>query len=913
MVLFTADWQMAYSNLTRIEQTTDQILNLCLERDISAVFNLGDLKHSLNPLDVRVLNAAIRMIEKFRADDIDYYLLLGNHDLTSASGNAENWFPALERAGAIVIDEPKTINISDEYMNDRPFHCIPYMADNQLFRAAAKDHASVAQKNSVLCFHQMIRGARLNPKHKADDPSDPALDELFPEQYAAVFGGHVHLPQKLGSNCFYVGSPFAHDWGEVNQQKVFMLLSGKKTTAIRSDLPGWYDPNAPGYHKPKSFKGANVRIFVPVDTKAGVANALTEEKAKAENTYRGASITLIPQVLSEGFTSSAKSGLPEAKAIQRYIAKTVPLELEKGKKRIYEYIQGKLKEVAGDVRNAEGVEFLKASGKNVLCFDEIEIDFSRKGITVISGVNGSGKSSLLHILSIALFGNDLKGQSHDAWVKRKSKGGAWVSLDLKLPDGRTLTIFRQRKPAKLTLSINGVEQASGRTVQKDIETLTGLTWDLLCNAIYIDQKEMSTLLSGTDGERKTLIAQILNLEKYQRARDLAREDLSQARSIESELGSEKDKVDTTVQLTQEQLAQMEEVSWDVSKLTKGITSLRRNITKNRQALEALKNTLRIIEGKHEPLVEKRVNLANKLAEKKAEISVHSEALRKIQRLSGNCPTCHQKITRKHISSCGEALSKEIQTRTDAFNALNEEFDAVLKLESKEQKKLFDARSRMEGVSRMIVEFEAAKSNKEAIIEKAKKLAKRIKEKREWLAKLEAEQAKLERRAKSASGKVAYLEYIWKALSKKEGIPAYLSGELCPRLTQAAAYYSELFSGGLINVSFSLEDDSIDVQVDNQFGGEGVRAQSQGEGRIASLIVSLALRDVCSPSNLLIADEPGEGLDEENARLFSQVLLDIKDRFETVWITTHNPFIQSGLSGERQISMVKKNGSSRLET
>jgi DNA repair exonuclease SbcCD ATPase subunit len=168
-----------------------------------------------------------------------------------------------------------------------------------------------------------------------------------------------------------------------------------------------------------------------------------------------------------------------------------------------------------------------------------------------------------------------------------------------------------------------------------------------------------------------------------------------------------------------------------------------------------------------------------------------------------------------------------------------------------------------------------------------------------------------RRAKEDAGNESvFLSFAVDAFGKG-GVPAALMAEACPVLNAAADYYSDLICDGQISVAFRLEGDDIAVSVSNRWGGEGVDDQSCGETRTASLIVSLALRETSAPCNLLIADEPGDGLDELGAARLAQSLAEVADRFGCLYVISHNPNILAELEDYPQIVVEKSSGISKV--
>jgi DNA repair exonuclease SbcCD nuclease subunit len=103
---------------------------------------------------------------------------------------------------------------------------LPYQDSTSAAREHLKGFADIANpKDSILFFHQGLSTAKLNRNIEPRvDTADLKVAELFPDRYLFCIGGHIHMPQKLADNVYYVGSPFSMDWGESNQRKQYFLL-----------------------------------------------------------------------------------------------------------------------------------------------------------------------------------------------------------------------------------------------------------------------------------------------------------------------------------------------------------------------------------------------------------------------------------------------------------------------------------------------------------------------------------------------------------------------------------------------------------------------------------------------------------------------------------------------------------------
>lgn len=911
MILFTSDWQASFSNLQRLDRVEEEIHQIRENYPFDHVVNLGDFKHAMNPIDVRVVNWAVGMIHRWtEVEGIRFSLLLGNHDMTGVHDDSSNWFPALEAAGARTFEDFDVIR-GGAY----ELWMLPYRRDIARFRHDVECAAEKAGKKSILCFHQTLTGSLLRNGIKADG-EDPRPEDLPLKPFRYAIGGHVHKPQQIG-NVYYVGSPICHDWGEVNQQKRYLYLDRKgKLTSIPSKIPGWYDSDVEDFPTSKKlFKGATLRIHVPVSGKDSTTE-ITKARARAEAQYPDAKLHIVPALIADeakaDLDPEGVSELEQRELLKNYVADTAPPEFPVTK--VVDYLDKKLAEATTEYRNLQGIKFRSAVGENVLSFASVECDFSEEGITVISGENkdwkesnGSGKTNFLQLSALALFGRTRKGQESDSWVCDDAKSKkAFVELAMILPDGQEMTVYRQRNPFKLEVSLEGEQIASGRGAQKDIEQLTGLTWDLMTSAIYLDQSEGNILVSGTDTARKALIFQILQLEKYSAARKLVAEDNAKAANQVSIALEKLNAAKSNLLAFEELIESAEEVSvGDPKAIQSALQRFRKKLTAAERARRKAEQEKAVLDAEASDTQAERDSAMTEQARAAESLRMEKQRLERIEELPATCPKCKQKVDPKHkaqhLKTARAAVTKaknQEQTTREKYQGLEEALAEAYEAAEAKGDQLREQ-------SREIASIEADIAAEEQKLERAEEQAAR-------LADLEEKRAQAEKAASTWSAKLEKAElasnvygYALKAFAKS-GIPAYLVADLCPRLNAAALAYSEIFADGAIKVEFAVDErQDLDIHVENIHGGQGVQAQSRGEGSVVSLIVGFALRDVISPANILIADEPGDGLDERRAQMFADGLREISGRFGTVLITTHNTTILSALSDVRQIKIVKQ--------
>lgn len=943
----TADLQAEFNNLDLCDQAWDEVLDICEERKIKHICVLGDLKQAMNPVDIRVIKWWFYAIKRAKKRGIVVLVILGNHDRVGQHSEADNWLAILRRAGAITYDRPAIYNTGEERL-----FILPYCGTGEAKRSARDfiTKNSPDRERDILLFHHDVLGAKYNRQGSESD-AKLGVSDLFSTRYRYCISGHIHFPQRIESRekirgilqrtfVYYVGSPFSHDWGEVNQRKRYLVVHGRGITSVRSKIPGWYDPSVSGFESctPHSWKGSRIRIRVSCDSSTDYGRALERARKDAERKYKGAIVYVQPIFKDR---TSPEVGIKSSDSDERKIEEFVR---QYGKDRrdglrheaVVKYLCKRLSKFSSGLRRDSAFEFTKAKGKNFGSYEKVKINFDETGIVVVQGINydrstncsnGSGKTTIFQLLPVALFGRNFKDQKSDAWANRWRKGSATAVVVGKTVNGNTIRIKRGRRPPLLTLKVNGIDKSSGMKsnektgTQALIEQATGFTWSTLANAVYIDRSVANAFLSGTKKQRTEVLSRFQNLERFDKALKLVRDDIKDNESSLQRVRERMERIRGSIEEGRNSLSEMREIQHtQIDGAYKSYKKAKRELkvwvsTYGKQLKKHLANaeTLEKIYNQRMKFESDAEQYKSKLQSEYDRLKDESEDWIKF-RTNKECPTCHQEVEKNWIKEHSNKLAEELlkldkklmiaekavtkcKVRTqEADGAFSELQVKISKLEKDRNiKKAF-----IQTAKEQYQELASSKHGSSTIIGKAKDKLKEFKHK---LEKLIHDKRKLK-------SKRAIYNFAAEAFSR-DGIPAFLNRQLCPVLNHAAAYYSELFCDSDIGIRFEIEDGEFNPIIINARGGESIDDQSTGERALAGLIASFALREVAPKTNILILDEPGEGLDVPPARQFAQALQKLKSKFCTIYIATHNQAMLSELSGERTLVVKKKNKISKI--
>ena len=164
--------------------------------------------------------------------------------------------------------------------------------------------------------------------------------------------------------------------------------------------------------------------------------------------------------------------------------------------------------------------FKRLKLKNFKSYANEVIKFD-KGITVIVGENGAGKSSIFEAMSFALYKQHTAGRMGD--LVRNNTDMMGVELDF-VSRGKEYRIIREKTKSKmssrlLTKTSSDSEFMSLCTGEKEvantIEAILDMDANLFLNAIYVRQGEIAELVDKQPAEKKRLIAKLLGLDSLE--------------------------------------------------------------------------------------------------------------------------------------------------------------------------------------------------------------------------------------------------------------------------------------------------------------------------------------------------------------------------------------------------------------
>ena len=552
----------------------------------------------------------------------------------------------------------------------------------------------------------------------------------------------------------------------------------------------------------------------------------------------------------------------------------------------------------------------------------IELNLGSKGITVIRGATGEGKTTILSALVWGAYGKNLKGKSDvNTWEKYRPKNYNGTKVEIYFgKDGKTHKITRCLKykgevngakgKDRLIYEIDAVEvsEKDKGEIQALINADLGMSYSLFMNSILFGQG-MKRLIQESSSYKKDLFEEIFELEYISKARDIAKgyytEALREYNEISQKYSSSKEKKQSIQRMLDDLKKQANHVKNDLSSRVKVLEKKLSLLAKAKKESE-LKETVTYKNHIEQRIQEARDNqkeLLNKIndAKKKTRVSLE-EFIGVIIKLLKRGDI---KNSLKRLMEVKKAFG-DIERLQDKCSKLADKIsnyrDKLEELRDQE----YEANKVQRDIDLTHVEIKKLLSEKRAGVNLGL-----IKKYKTQLSTLSDKLQSIESEMEEKRAKVDNYKWVMDDPLGNRGIKAFLFESSLDILNETLESYSEVLG---FSILFYVDIQGVKKDFNTQIIMDGIEVSyeelSGGQKTLVNIAMAFAMNEVMTKAkgiNIAFLDEVFENLSSEYVDLVIGLIRKIyKDK--TLYLISHHESLP--IPNARVLTVTRERGLSQ---
>lgn len=550
--------------------------------------------------------------------------------------------------------------------------------------------------------------------------------------------------------------------------------------------------------------------------------------------------------------------------------------------------------------DAGKMKILSASVSNFGSYEQLQIDFTNQGLTLISGSTGSGKSTLCDVIPWILFGRTAKGGAVDEVRSWDSTGVTSGIITIVVKD-KLVTVYRSRNPNDLYYIVTQDLIVRGKDLndtQSFLNNLLGIDLDTYLTGAYINEfNQTATFFTANAKTRRALTEQLVDLAT---ATNLTESTVFYKKELKTEL-NQLDKWLASSQAKKDQLNQnlisdnIRISQWEdkhkskIADLQEELDTLNdAKILKFRAQVSVLKTSIRDLEE----TTKDEVYFKNKLQLVSDQLDACTD---------DKCPTCGN-VKSNHTRLV--LLKEENALRQQSY------------INTQNLVRLSDFRAQLDTLSNRGYENVELAPYKEQLISLRQEInpyIETIESNKDLIETLVKEIVTLDSKVLEIKEELADLDLLLEIIANfriKLVKNTVLQLETITNKALADHFDAE------IRVKFTAEDsDKLNIEVTKDGHSSTFSQLSKGQRQLLKLCFSVAVMKVTANHkgvsfDSIFLDEALEGMDEELRVKTYNLLQSLSTEHNSIFVVDHSPGLKAMFTNEIKISL--NNGKSSIE-
>lgn len=339
--------------------------------------------------------------------------------------------------------------------------------------------------------------------------------------------------------------------------------------------------------------------------------------------------------------------------------------------------------------------FKKICYKNFLSVGNkpIELSLNNDKVTIISGKNGNGKSSIIEAIFFAIYGKSFRKVNKDSLINSINKKNLLVILDFEI-NGVNYSIKRGIKPNIFEIYVNGVlkpQNANIKDYQKWLQT-TVLHMDekTFKQVVTMGSSSFVPFMRLTASERRTVIEDLLNIDIISQMAIIAK---SRAAKLKDEYSNIEMNITSNTSilngLKQAAFTIKNNINESIERINKQLQNIKQESEEIIQEITHLKSISN--KERYEELSHEQEKIKNLITEGTQLLYKKQHSLKQINDYidfftnNSECPYCTQKISNELLSNKKIELNKKHDNEIKIINDINEMINKLTKQNENIQK------------------------------------------------------------------------------------------------------------------------------------------------------------------------------------------------------------------------------------
>lgn len=527
--------------------------------------------------------------------------------------------------------------------------------------------------------------------------------------------------------------------------------------------------------------------------------------------------------------------------------------------------------------------------------DFLEINLEKAASTLISGKNGSGKSSIIESVFYALYNKPYRSINKPQLINSITKKNCLVELEFDIGKNQYL-VRRGMNPGIFEIYKNGFllnQDASARDYQKDFEkNIIRMPERIARQVLFLGNAGFTPFFSLPLASRRFVIEELLDIQVFSTMNNLLKDRVNQNKNAIRDNEKDLERLTEKLQILKKHEEDLKVKNDDLMRIQKSkITDLQEEIETINSSIQSHMTKVSELSSK----IGDADELSDKLKKLKEYDRLYKETLKKFRKdiefydKNNECPTCQQDIS---LDFKNEEVKKRKKKSKEILDK-KELLDKALESVSAKLQKIQEQQNEINGLNNKIYQANVEINS----------LKKRISSIEEDIAQLAIEQKK---ESESSNLKVVAKELKQCKESRKTLLDNRSTFEVASTLLKDTGIKTKIIKqyipiiNKLINKYLDEMDFFCEFELDENFneqirsrGRDNFSYHSFSEGEKARLTFALLMtwREIAKlrnsvSTNLLFLDEVFESsIDDGGSVGMVQIIENMKD--SNVFIISHN--------------------------